>query len=82
MGWVLNREIVRFRAPTTWARRKAISGASLSRDAFGLCVVIDPMHVLKLLARNPGDPVVGHALSAWSARPKVKYSRDERQREV
>jgi hypothetical protein len=45
-------------------------------------VVIDPMHVLKLLARNPGDPVVGHALSAWSARPKVKYSRDERQREV
>lgn len=36
--------------------RKATLGASLWRDVPGPCVVRDPTHVRKHLAREPGDP--------------------------
>lgn len=35
--------------------RKATSGESSSQDASGLCGVQDPVHVPKLLTREPGD---------------------------
>jgi len=39
--------------------RKATSVVSLLRDATGPCVVGDPAHVQKPLAREPGGPVFG-----------------------
>jgi len=68
-GWVLSREV--FLIPgcrRLSPARKATPDASLSRDASGPRAVEDPMHALKHPVRNPGDPVVGPALSAWSAR--------------
>ena len=47
--------------------RKATLDASLLRDAVKPRVVIDPMHVLKFLARKPGDPAAGLDLSSRSA---------------
>ena len=44
-------------------KRKAPSGASLSRDASEPRVVRDPAHVRKHLVREPGDPVF--ALGGW-----------------
>ena len=43
-------------------KRKAPSGASISRDALGPCAVTDPVHVRKHLAREPGE-----SLSAQSS---------------
>ena len=39
-------------------KRKAPSGASISRDAVESRAVRDPVHVRKHLAREPGDPVL------------------------
>ena len=58
MGQVLSRE--RGFAPECRRRqraRKATRGTSLSQDVFRLRVVVDPVHVRKLPAREPGDPV-------------------------
>src|SRR5437867_1440206 len=41
-------------------KRKAPSGASISRDATEPRAVRDPVHVRKHLAREPGDPVFAH----------------------
>src|SRR6266480_3383698 len=38
-------------------KRKATSGASISRDASGPRTVTDPVHVRKHFAREPGDPL-------------------------
>lgn len=38
-------------------RRKATRDASLTRDASGSRAVVDPVHVRKHLAREPGDPM-------------------------
>ena len=41
--------------------RKAISCLSSWRDGHGLRAVLDPVHALTHLTRNPGGPVFGHA---------------------
>ena len=43
------------RAPTPSPLRKATRPAALSRGTGRPCVVVDPMHVWKLYAREPGD---------------------------
>src|SRR5436309_1320463 len=48
-------------------KRKAISGASPSRDAPESRVVRDPVHVRTHLAREPGEPVV--ARRGWHGGP-------------
>jgi len=40
-------------------KRKATLVTSLSRDVIGPCVVKDPVHVWKLLTREPGGPMFG-----------------------
>jgi len=42
-------------------RRKATSGASPTRDAQEPRAVVDPEHVRKRLAREPGDPMSARA---------------------
>ncbi len=56
-GRVLSRENHSPKCRRYRSRRKAISIASVSRDALGLRAVRDPEHVRKHLAREPGDPV-------------------------
>ena len=72
MGWVLSREISISECRRLSSVRKAILDASLWRDAPGLREVRDPMHVSKLIARNPGGPVVGRAAVARSVWPNVE----------
>ena len=48
-----------FRVPTLSTRWKATPAVSIRRDAVGPCVVRDPEHVHKLLAREPGGPTFG-----------------------
>ena len=62
-GWVLSRE----RGFASGCRRrqrvrKAKWNTSLSQEVFWPRVVVDPMHVRKLSAREPGDPMSGHDL--------------------
>jgi len=62
-GWVLSRE--RGFAPGCRRRqrvRKAKRNASLTQEAFRPRVVVDPMHVRKLSAREPGGPMSGQDL--------------------
>jgi len=59
-GWVLSRE----RGLASGCRRrqlvrKAKRNTSLSQEVFRPRVVVDPMHVRKLSAREPGDPMSG-----------------------
>jgi RNA-directed DNA polymerase len=71
MGQVLSRE--RGLAPGCRRRqlaRKATRTASLSQDVFRPRVVGDPVHVRKLLAREPGDPVFGR--SGWRYDPRCE----------
>ena len=62
-GWVLSRE----RGFASGCRRrqrvrKAKRNTSLSQEVFWPRVVVDPMHVRKLFAREPGDPMSGRDL--------------------
>lgn len=71
MGQVLSRE--RGFAPGCRRRqlaRKATRTASISQDVFRPRVVGDPVHVRKLLAREPGDPVFGR--SGWRYDPRCE----------
>ncbi len=71
MGQVLSRE--RGFAPGCRRRqrvRKATRTTSLSQDVFLPRVVEDPVHVRKLLAREPGDPVFGR--SGWRYDPRCE----------
>ncbi len=57
MGWVLSHE----KGFASGCRRlqlarKAIRNTSPSQEVFRPRVVVDPMHVRKLSAREPGDP--------------------------
>ena len=82
-GWALSRESYRTGCRRRSLTRKATSVASPSRDVTGPGEVEDPTHARKHLARNPGDPGVGHAPSARSARRiRQEYGRDERRQEV
>ncbi len=72
MGWVLSRVISISECRRRSCVRKATPGASPWRDASGLREVRDPMHVSKLLARNPGGPVVGRVVLARSVWPNVE----------
>jgi len=59
-GWVLSRE----RGFASGCRRrqrirKAKRNTSISQEVFRSRVVVDPMHVRKLSAREPGDPMFG-----------------------
>jgi hypothetical protein len=59
-GWVLSRE----RGLASGCRRrqlvrKAKRNTSSSQEVFRPRVVVDPMHVRKLSAREPGDPMSG-----------------------
>ena len=60
-GWVLNREIVlHLWVPTDLdmsGRQHQV--ARQTRERLGPRVVVDPMHVRKLLARESGDPTSG-----------------------
>ena len=70
-GQVLSRE--RGFAPGCRRRqraRKATRTTSLSQDVFRPRVVGDPVHVRKLLAREPGDPVFGR--SGWRYDPRCE----------
>ena len=70
-GRVLSRE--RGFAPGCRRRqhaRKATWTTSLSQDVFRPRVVVDPVHVRKLLAREPGDPVSGR--SGWRYDPRCE----------
>ena len=70
-GQVLSRE--RGFAPGCRRRqraRKATWTTSLSQDVFRPRVVVDPEHVRKLLAREPGDPVFGR--SGWRYDPRCE----------
>ena len=63
VGWVLSRE----RGFASGCRRrqrvrKAKRNTSLSQEVFWPRVVVDPMHVRKLSAREPGDPMSGRDL--------------------
>jgi hypothetical protein len=62
-GWVLSRER-RFASGCRRRQRvrKAKWNTSLSQEVFWPRVVVDPMHVRKLSAREPGDPMSGHDL--------------------
>jgi hypothetical protein len=42
-----------------YRKRKATRTTSLPRDVVGPRVVRDPVHVHKLIVREPGDPTVG-----------------------
>ena len=71
MGQVLSRE--RGFAPGCRRRqraRKATRSASLSQDVFRPRVVVDPAHVRKLSAREPGDPVSDR--SGWRYNPRCE----------
>jgi len=71
MGQVLSRE--RGFAPGCRRRqraRKATRTASRAQDVFRPRVVVDPVHVRKLPAREPGDPVFGR--SGWRYDPRCK----------
>ena len=71
MGQVLSRE--RGFSPGCRRRqraRKATWTTSLSQDVFRPRVVVDPEHVRKLLAREPGDPVFGR--SGWRYDPRCE----------
>ena len=70
-GQVLSRE--RGFAPGCRRRqlvRKATRTTSISQDVFRPRVVGDPVHVRKLLAREPGDPVFGR--SGWRCDPRCE----------
>ena len=58
-GWVLSREIFESGASRLFPFAEDITGASLSRDAFGLRAVVDPMHVRRLSGQELGGPVLG-----------------------
>ncbi len=64
-GRVLSRES-EFRPGCRRCRnnRKATRNTALSRGVFWLCVVGDPVHVLKPFAREPGGPTTGPDLTA------------------
>ena len=69
VGWVLSRE----RGLTSGCRRrqrvrKATRNLSLSQDKLWPRVVVDPVHVRKLFAREPGDPVTD--LGGWPQGPR------------
>lgn len=69
MGWVLSREISIPECRRRSCVRKATPGTPPWRGVSGLREVIGPTHVPKLLARNPGGPMAGPALWAWSVWP-------------
>ena len=50
--------------------RKATWATSISQDVFRPRVVVDPVHVRKLLAREPGDPVFDR--SGWRYDPRCE----------
>jgi len=58
-GWVLSREIFESGASRLFPFAEDITGASLSRDAFGLRAVVDPTHVRRLSGQELGGPVLG-----------------------
>ena len=60
---LLSRESISLGCRRCSHKRKATPASSLSRDVVGPCVVRDPEHVRKLLAREPGDPTFG--LRRW-----------------
>ena len=66
------------------SKRKAPSGAPISRGAPGSRAVRDPVHVRKHLAREPGDPSVRpRQQSPWDASGSPRtYADDERTWEV
>src|SRR5258708_12066295 len=53
-------------------KRKAPSGASISRDATGPRAVRDPVHVRKHLAREPGHPLVARGDGRCGTRREVQ----------
>ena len=70
-GQVLSRE--RGFAPGCRRRqldRKATWNISISQEVFQPRVVVDPVHVRKLFAREPGDPVSG--CSGWRYNPRCE----------
>ncbi|MBW1609431.1 MAG: hypothetical protein JRJ74_15220 [Deltaproteobacteria bacterium] len=70
-GQVLSRE--RGFAPGCRRRqldRKATRNISISQEMFRPRVVVDPVHVRKLPAREPGDPVSGR--SGWRCDPRCE----------
>lgn len=70
-GQVLSRE--RGFAPGCRRRqldRKATRNMSISQEMFRPRVVVDPVHVRKLPAREPGDPVSG--CSGWRYNPRCE----------
>jgi hypothetical protein len=84
-GWVLSRE----RGYSSGCRRrqrarKATRNISLSQDVFRPRVVVDPMHVRKLFAREPGDPTfdLDEVATRSARRISRDHGRDERAWEV
>ena len=70
-GQVLSRE--RGFAPGCRRRqldRKATRNISISQEMFRPRVVVDPVHIRKLPAREPGDPVSGR--SGWRYGPRCE----------
>ncbi len=72
-GWVLSRERICIQGADPvgqWGRQhgRARSGECLLRP----CVVVDPMHVWKLLARKPGDLWSGHP---WDGMVRIGKAR-------
>ena len=77
-GRVWSREIPQTRVPTLCNGRKATPGASLARDALGLCAVRELGHVRKRLAREPGDPAI--VLGQEGRQGRVGKSKDANRR--
>src|ERR1700730_8284859 len=53
-------------------KRKAASGASISREATGPRAVRDPVHVRTHLAREPGNPLVARSDGCCGTRREVQ----------
>src|ERR1700730_18110932 len=53
-------------------KRKAASGASISRDATGPRAVRDPVHVRTHLAREPGNPLVARSGGRYGTQREVQ----------
>jgi RNA-directed DNA polymerase len=84
-GWVLSRE--KGYEPGCRRRqraRKAKRNGSLLRETFRPREVVDPMHVRKLFAREPGDPTFGLAGMATRSARRIprEHCRDEQTWEV
>jgi len=68
-GRVWSREILlNSRALTLWDRWKATRGGSIARDPSRPCAVVDPEHVRKHSAREPGDPISAFGRKGFGGR--------------